>query len=129
MVNNLDSIVNDDYSELKDHNIDVEPKYGKVVIENIPKDSVIIINGEDIQIIKKNKYVRVDENLDIECKGDITIIHGDGERTNLEGLLSYEKLVQALSSSLGNFGGLIQFPTTLQESILTYKDIKLNKDK
>jgi len=133
MKNNLHDIQNNNYDILTTHNInDKKPKYGNVVITELPKDSVIIINGDNIKIIKKDKILKVDENMDIEVIGDITIkakninIIPEGTSIeNMEGLVSYNKLKQALQSSLGNFGSLIQFPTTLEENIITYPNIKI----
>jgi lipopolysaccharide export system protein LptA len=104
------------------------------VIKELPKDSVIIINGDSIKIIKKDSYIAIDGNLKIEVKGDITIkgnkfviLPKGTNEDNVENLLSYSKLKNVLETSLGNFGSPIQFPLTLEEEILTYPNIQIGK--
>jgi len=128
MKSNLNKINNEDFSELTDHNIGIKPKYGEVIIKETPKDSIIIINGDNVEIIKKDKYMCVDNDLHIEVKGNITILQKDTDIDNIEGLVSFSKLKALLEVALGNYGATIQYPIPLLEENLTYENIKIGKE-
>lgn len=132
-MNNLDDIQNEKYDELKSRNIDKEPNYGKVVIENVPEDKVIIIGKDYIEIVKGDKIVRLDKDLDIEVKGEVTlkaksikVISENGNINVLEGLVSYTKLNTILNSAIGNFGQPITYLVSPSiEENMTYSNIKI----
>jgi predicted nicotinamide N-methyase len=123
MASNIPKILQSDYSQLKENNIDLEPKYGQIIIEELPENKIIIIKKNKIEIIEKNKYLRVNENFDIEVKGDIIINKNKG---NLEGMLSEIKFKNYLLTILGNFGSPIFSDIMAQD--LTYNNINIGDE-
>ena len=127
MKSNLNKILNDNKTELTSRGIEKDVKYGSVIIKELPKDSIIIINGNDIEIVKEDKILRVDGNLELAGE-TVKILGNETDASNVEGLVTYSKLYQILSTSLGNFGGLIQFPLGLSEEVMTHDKIKTSKE-
>ena len=74
MKSNLNKIFNGDSKELTKRDITKNyNRYGYVEIRELPKDSIIIIDGDSIEIVKKDKTVYVDGDLNITSEGTITV--------------------------------------------------------
>lgn len=107
------------------NNTSLFPQYGNVVVKHIPKNHVVIIDDESVEIIHKSKVIKTDDDMIIYAGGS-----GNVDGAEVEGVLSLDKLSKYLMSRLGNFGeGLfLDFEARAQAGEFTYKHFKVAKD-
>jgi len=73
MKSNLDILISDsNKSILKENDFNIDD-YGNIIIKSIPKNNIIVIDGDNIEIINKNSKIIIKEDLTIEAK-DINIV-------------------------------------------------------
>lgn len=125
MKSNLHKILNGDTTDLTSRDIDKKVNYGSVVIKNLPKDSIIIIDGNDIQIVKEDKTVSVDGKLLFSTN------HNEGSLVGPileEGIVSFSQLKLALETAVDSYGAPIQYIVNpLDELLICYDNIKIEQ--
>lgn len=134
---NLHKLINgkDDHSELASRDIEKKVVYGSVVVKKLPEDSVIIIDGNNIEIVKKDKIIAIDGDLNVKVDGEIQIKTTTNSAPFLssgniseEGLLSYSKLKLALETGVDSYGAPIQYLINpLDEDLITFDKIKIEQ--
>ena len=118
---------------LKDTNIN--SKYGNVVVKEIPKNYVLVIDDESVEILHKSKVIKVENDMVFIVKGKheinaskINLSTSDGNE--YESVISLEKLTSYMETRLGNFGQLLfpDFRVKMESGEFGYDNIKIEKN-